>query len=436
MPVNLTEVSAFTDPVVVPTGGDAHNAASVRTPLQALANRTRFLYDQLGLASLAVDALTARPIRTVASIGALKALTGMTGGELAIVAPANQPLAILMFTAAVIAPDNDRWVVAPTAGGGTWFNVLAGYATDTGGADGHSLRWAVDVPNRIVSVSEWASGVSDFQVWDTVTTTAAFAASPAALSVTGAKAGDKLLVDAVLFMEFQRAVGGTASGARVRLTGGVGAYTPLNGAITAFPAGPASDSQHMPLSFHRAFTVASDGTFDLRIERFKQDAADTLYFRGTASIRATLIRPLLAAEPLASGFAEPCRRHRRGLGADDAMGKAVGNLCWAAVPSPRLLFTVAAARSDTAGAGSACLPHRALGAGDHAAASVGGCGALVSRAGLRFCDGHATTSPRAGLPGRPGRAGTARPRATPGRAARSASCCWAPVARPQARAVR
>jgi hypothetical protein len=58
MPAPITEVDTFTSTVLVPTGGDARTAASVLTPLQALANRTRNLLNRLAgveqLANLAV----------------------------------------------------------------------------------------------------------------------------------------------------------------------------------------------------------------------------------------------------------------------------------------------------------------------------------------------------------------------------------------------
>ena len=47
MPTNLTDVSTFTDPVAVPVDSDPRNAASVETPFQALANRTRYLLNQI-----------------------------------------------------------------------------------------------------------------------------------------------------------------------------------------------------------------------------------------------------------------------------------------------------------------------------------------------------------------------------------------------------
>lgn len=46
MPTNITDVYAFTAPVVAPADGDALTAASAVTALQALANRTKFLNDR------------------------------------------------------------------------------------------------------------------------------------------------------------------------------------------------------------------------------------------------------------------------------------------------------------------------------------------------------------------------------------------------------
>lgn len=47
MPKNLTDTSAFTDPIVVPVDSDPRNSASVETGFQGLANRTRYLLNQL-----------------------------------------------------------------------------------------------------------------------------------------------------------------------------------------------------------------------------------------------------------------------------------------------------------------------------------------------------------------------------------------------------
>lgn len=46
MPIDITDVSVFTDPVTAPAGADPANAASVVDPVQKLANRTRYLYDK------------------------------------------------------------------------------------------------------------------------------------------------------------------------------------------------------------------------------------------------------------------------------------------------------------------------------------------------------------------------------------------------------
>lgn len=47
MPTNIIPVSTFTEPVVVPVGGDARTAASVETGFQALTNRSEKLKDIL-----------------------------------------------------------------------------------------------------------------------------------------------------------------------------------------------------------------------------------------------------------------------------------------------------------------------------------------------------------------------------------------------------
>lgn len=47
MPVNITDVDAFTDPITSPAGADPANAASVLQIAQKLANRTRYLYNLL-----------------------------------------------------------------------------------------------------------------------------------------------------------------------------------------------------------------------------------------------------------------------------------------------------------------------------------------------------------------------------------------------------
>jgi len=56
MPQNITDLNAFTSPVVAPADGDSLNAASVVAPgvgLQALADRTRFMGNRMGVGVVA-----------------------------------------------------------------------------------------------------------------------------------------------------------------------------------------------------------------------------------------------------------------------------------------------------------------------------------------------------------------------------------------------
>lgn len=47
MPANITDVAEFTDPIVVPTNGDAVNGEGLLELAQGLSNRTRLLEDQV-----------------------------------------------------------------------------------------------------------------------------------------------------------------------------------------------------------------------------------------------------------------------------------------------------------------------------------------------------------------------------------------------------
>lgn len=47
MPVNITDVPIFTDPITAPAGADVADAASVVSPIQKLANRTRYLFNRI-----------------------------------------------------------------------------------------------------------------------------------------------------------------------------------------------------------------------------------------------------------------------------------------------------------------------------------------------------------------------------------------------------
>jgi hypothetical protein len=47
MPVDITDVSIFTDPITAPAGADTADAASVVAPVQKLSNRTRYLLNRI-----------------------------------------------------------------------------------------------------------------------------------------------------------------------------------------------------------------------------------------------------------------------------------------------------------------------------------------------------------------------------------------------------
>lgn len=86
MPANLTETNDFPSTITVPTAGDPVSAGPgslLRGALQALTNRSRFLYELLtgGV----------RKLRFVESYAALKALTGMAKGSVAVVYIGNFP---------------------------------------------------------------------------------------------------------------------------------------------------------------------------------------------------------------------------------------------------------------------------------------------------------------------------------------------------------
>lgn len=72
MPSNITDVDAFTADVTVPSGADARTASSVITPIQALSNRCRYLYNRL----IRLDGLYEDDVMRIPSTGAAQAQNG------------------------------------------------------------------------------------------------------------------------------------------------------------------------------------------------------------------------------------------------------------------------------------------------------------------------------------------------------------------------
>lgn len=102
MPTNLTDSSSF-DTVTGPVGADIRNAASVRSALQTVANRTRFLFDR-------TDAL--------ADFAALKAISPADG-----LVRLVKSKGFYVFDVASVATEFLPFVVAPTAGAGRWLKA-------------------------------------------------------------------------------------------------------------------------------------------------------------------------------------------------------------------------------------------------------------------------------------------------------------------------
>lgn len=150
MPTNLTDVSAFTDPVQVPTAGDPVSSGPgsyLRTALQSLANRTRYLFDGVPR------------IRNVANSGALKALAGAADGDVAILDGGQ----LYFYTAgATVGTDLTGYRYDSVVTSGFWASPLYYITTGT------PLRQDVSVlppPNRIVQDFETTSSSPSTQTW-------------------------------------------------------------------------------------------------------------------------------------------------------------------------------------------------------------------------------------------------------------------------------
>src|SRR5690349_19116610 len=115
MPKNLTDVSSFTSPIVVPVGGDVRNAESVETPFQGLSNRTKYLYDAI------VNGVSR--LRQAADIAAVRALTPHVAGDVVITADGK----LYEYSTTVSTADDVYFVLKPndvsSGGPGRWINV-------------------------------------------------------------------------------------------------------------------------------------------------------------------------------------------------------------------------------------------------------------------------------------------------------------------------
>lgn len=113
MPTNLTDVDSF-DTATGPTGADIRNAADVRSHLQKLANRTRYLFNR---------------INPLADTAALKAIntTGMSTGVSRFVTGQGD----FTFDSTSLLTENIPFVITPTTGPGRWIAATAHRTTKT-----------------------------------------------------------------------------------------------------------------------------------------------------------------------------------------------------------------------------------------------------------------------------------------------------------------
>lgn len=151
MTKTLTETSTYGSSVVVPEGGDLRRAASIETPLQTLANRTKYL-QQL------TEAIGVKRLRTVTDPGDAMLFTDLVQGDVVLIA--NHGL--YRFQQTLSFPDS----IDETAAANWTYEVLSGgYLVHTGvdvffrtdkryclvSTDGTGKLLAPDVvPNRTV----------------------------------------------------------------------------------------------------------------------------------------------------------------------------------------------------------------------------------------------------------------------------------------------
>lgn len=177
MPTNLTETSTFDATITVPADGDARTAASVVTPFQSLANRSKYL-------KTLTETTGVQKIRSVADNAALKALTGMASGD---VVKQDDIRVIYVYDSGSATPEHNGIIVEPTTGGGRWFADFSAITVEDANGD---ARLTLNPRNAVVAqdYQETSSGTTlNFTVADL----------PFGPTITMAlKAGDVVMLDA------------------------------------------------------------------------------------------------------------------------------------------------------------------------------------------------------------------------------------------------
>lgn len=271
MPQNITDVDEFTSPCSAPADGDTRNAASVLTPLQKLANRTRYLYNILTSTGV-------QKIRTVGSTAAMKGLSGMAAGDVAILL-SGVPQLYVYRSIALAGADLAGMRYDSTTAIGQWVSAWF-YLVDTSGTFSPNPRLDVQTlppPNRIVSI------VEDHQV------------SPSATNATlgGGIFGPTLSIpveenDVVL-------IEGHCSFAAQSADGNGHVAIAVEGSPTLASKrlwsanGAAFDG---PLCPSLRYVVGTTGTITVRLYQIASSlASGTPQFLGPQHLRATIVRP-------------------------------------------------------------------------------------------------------------------------------------------------
>ena len=144
MPQNITDADTFTATVQTPASGEPRTANSVKTPVQGLADRTRWLYNR------ALDRIG------VASSAALKALAAPADGAFRIVTSAGA-LGLFRFRAgSPLGADYAPFVYDANDGSGYWEHMMARLMV-LGGYGGNQPRLdtgTIRVPNSIINIYE------------------------------------------------------------------------------------------------------------------------------------------------------------------------------------------------------------------------------------------------------------------------------------------
>jgi len=112
MPSNITDVDAFTDPIVAPADGDSANAATFQAAPQGLANRTRNLKNRVDVIEAALTALqTAAATATFDGTLTHGEPDGVANAAKLTLSGAGTPTGWVVASDEVEVPSNGRYLV-------------------------------------------------------------------------------------------------------------------------------------------------------------------------------------------------------------------------------------------------------------------------------------------------------------------------------------